>query len=232
MAPAAPPLARYRYERKFLVPASSWSNIQGCIKLNPGMFSGIFRPRTVNNIYLDSASLRLYFRNLEGAAERTKVRIRWYGDLFGAVSRPVLEFKIKRGLLGTKVSFALKPFTLDSTFTAHHVHQALADSELPAEVRYQLAHLQPTLVNRYQRAYYQSADANYRITLDSDLEFLRVRPAHNTFLCKAPKLPYRVLELKFDQAHWEGALEIANALPFRVTRISKYVHGLDCLDGF
>ena len=232
MASTAPQPDRYRYERKFLVPAQSWSNVQACIRLNPGMFSGIFQPRTVNNIYLDSASLRLYFRNLEGAADRTKVRIRWYGDLFGAVSRPVLEFKIKRGLLGTKVSFALKPFTLNTTFAAHHVQQALADSELPPEVRHQLAHLEPALVNRYHRAYYQSADANYRITLDSNLEFLRVRPAHNTFLCKAPRLPYRVLELKFDQACWEGALEIANALPFRVTRISKYIHGLDCLDGF
>jgi len=231
MPPADSQLARYRYERKFLVPAEFSSNVQACIRLNPGRFSSVFQPRPVNNIYLDSASLPLYFMNLEGAVERTKVRIRWYGDLFGALSQPVLEFKIKRGLLGTKQSFALKPFTLDSTFAAHKLRQALLDSELPCAVRHQLAHLQPTLLNRYHRAYYRSADANYRITLDSDLEFLRVRPAHNMFLCKSPKFPCRVLELKFDNAHWEGAQEIANALPYRVTRMSKYVSGLDCLDG-
>ena len=128
MVQADSQLARYRYERKFLVPRDSWENIQAGIRMNPGMFSGIFQPRTVNNLYLDSASLRLYFMNLEGAADRTKVRIRWYGDLFGAISKPVLELKIKRGLLGTKQSFALKPFTLDSKFEAEHLDRAVQET--------------------------------------------------------------------------------------------------------
>ena len=224
-------LAGFRYERKFLVPVESWSNVHACIRLNPGRFSGLYQPRTVNNIYLDAAGLPLYFMNLEGAADRTKVRIRWYGQLFGTHSRPVLEFKIKRGLLGKKASFPLQPFTFDSKFAVHTLRQALSDSELPSEVRHQLAHLEPTLVNRYHRAYFQSADTRYRITLDADLEFLRVRSAHNLFLCQAPRFPYRVLELKFDSNCWEDALAIANALPYRVSRISKYVCGLDSLDG-
>jgi len=232
MVQADSQLARYRYERKFLVPRESWENIQAGIRMNPGMFSGIFQPRIVNNLYLDSASLRLYFMNLEGAAERTKVRIRWYGDLFGTISKPVLELKIKRGLLGTKTSFALKPFTLDPKFEAAHLERAVQDSDLPWDLRHRMAHLHPALVNRYHRTYYQSADTNYRITVDSDLEFLRVRSAHNSFLCKAPNVAYRVLELKFDHSHWEGAQEITNTLPFRVTRMSKYVLGLECLDGF
>src|SRR6478672_7582768 len=106
MVESAEPLAGYRYERKFLVPPESWSSVHAGIKSNPGMFSSIFQPRAVNNLYLDSPALHLYFMNLEGAAERTKVRIRWYGELFGHLPRPVLEFKIKRGLLGAKESFA------------------------------------------------------------------------------------------------------------------------------
>jgi len=232
MVQADSQLAGYRYERKFLVPRESWDGIQAGIRMNPGRFSSIYQPRIVNNLYLDSASLRLYFMNLEGAAERTKVRIRWYGDLFGTISKPVLELKIKRGLLGTKQSFALKPFKLDHKFEADHLEHTVQNSDLPWDLRHRMAHLQPALINRYHRAYYQSGDTNYRLTVDSDLEFYRVRSAHNTFLCRAPKMPYRVVELKFGHSYWDGAQEITNALPFRVTRMSKYVLGLDCLDGF
>src|SRR6185295_2831589 len=125
-------------------------------------------------------------------------RIRWYGDLFGEIPRPILEFKIKRGLLGTKESFALKPFRLDASFSGSQLERLLMNSDLPSHARHRLAHLHPALVNRYHRAYYQSADTNYRITLDSHLEFFRVRSAQNNFLCRSSKLRDSVLELKFD----------------------------------
>src|SRR5579872_1124802 len=127
------PAIQHRHERKFLVPRPSWDSVEFRIRLNPGVFSSIFHPRAVNNIYLDSPALRFYFMNTEGAAERTKVRIRWYGDLFGALSRPVLEFKIKHGLAGEKESFPLKPFLLDENFNATALDQVIQKSELPAE---------------------------------------------------------------------------------------------------
>jgi len=102
MAETAEP---YRYERKFLANSRSGTPAEIGIKLNPAVFSPLYYPRTVNNIYLDSATLRLYFMNLYGATARTKVRIRWYGDLLGLLPSPVLEFKTKHGLLGQKRSF-------------------------------------------------------------------------------------------------------------------------------
>ena len=222
----------YRYERKFLVLANSWATIEPGIKHNPGVFSSLYRPRTVNNIYLDSPALRLYFMNLEGAAQRTKVRIRWYGDLRGPLPRPILEFKSKSGLLGQKQSFPLNPFRLDNTFTGEFLRRVFQGSDLPDGVHQLLRGLEPTLVNCYRRQYYQSADRKYRLTLDSSLEFFRVRPGHNAWLCKAPHCPFRVVELKYDQAHADGAEIIASAFPFRVTRMSKYVFGLDSLDGY
>jgi SPX domain protein involved in polyphosphate accumulation len=222
----------YRYERKFLVPANSWATIEPGIKHNPGIFSSLYHPRTVNNIYLDSPALRLYFMNLEGAAERTKVRIRWYGDLRGLLPHPTLEFKSRSGLLGQKHAFPLDPFQLDNSFTGELLRGVLQGSDLPDGVRQLLSDLEPTLVNCYRRHYYQSADRKYRLTLDSGLEFFRVRPGHNAWLCKTPHCPFQVVELKYDQAHANGADEIAAAFPFRVTRMSKYVFGLDSLDGY
>jgi hypothetical protein len=222
---------QYRYERKFLVPVQSWAGIESSIKRNPGFFSDVFQPRMVNNIYLDSAGLACYFMNLDGSPHRTKIRIRWYGDLLGTLARPVLEFKIKNGLVGTKKSFPLKPFLLDANFNAEDLRMVLRKSDLPDAIRQQMDGLEPTLLNRYQRKYYRSADGGYRLTLDANLEFFRIRSCYNSFLCRAVNRDYRVLELKYDRSDWEGAERIANAFPFRVTRISKYVHGLDCLDG-
>ncbi len=134
--------------------------------------------------------------------------------------------------MGTKESFTLKPFLLDDNFNATALGQIIQKSALPPSIMQRLAGLEPTLVNRYQRKYYQSADKNYRLTLDSELEFFRVRPGHNAFLCQAARFPDQVLELKYDSTHWAGADAIANGFSFRITRMSKYVSGLDRLDGF
>lgn len=221
-----------RYERKFLVPPRWHSTIGRGIKLNPALFSPIYQPRVVNNIYLDSSALRLYFLNLDGAAQRTKVRIRWYGERLGELARPVLEFKIKHGLLGAKESFPLKPFCLDTAFNSTILAQVLSGSELPANVRHLLRGLEPTLLNCYRRHYYQSADRRYRLTWDSHLEFYRLHRGHNSLLGQAAPCPWQVVELKYDQAHAAGAEQVAGALPFRLTRMSKYVFGVDSLDGY
>ncbi len=222
----------YRYERKFLVPPRWHCAVERGIRLNPALFSTLYPPRTVNNIYLDSPALRLYFLNLDGAAERSKVRIRWYGERLGELPRPVLEFKIKHGLLGTKESFPLEPFCLDNLFNRKVMARVLSSSELPTNVRQLLVGLEPSLLNCYRRRYYQSADRRYRLTWDTRLEFFRLHRGHNSLLGKAPPCPLQVVELKYDQAHAAGAEEVAKALPFRVTRLSKYVFGVECLNGY
>jgi SPX domain protein involved in polyphosphate accumulation len=228
--PASAP--SYRYERKFRVPLDSRSSVESGIKLNPALFSPLYQPRAVNNIYLDSPALHLYFLNLDGADERTKVRIRWYGNLLGSLSAPVLEFKFKRGLLGSKASFPLKPFCLDNTFTSGVLQEVIRESELPEHMRQLLCGLEPALLNSYRRKYYRSADRRYRLTLDSGLEFFRLHHRHNAMLCKAAPCPFQVLELKYDEAHAADADEVAGALPFRLTKLSKYVLGVDSLDGY
>ena len=71
-------------------------NVIGLIKHNSAMFSEVFEERKVNNIYLDSADFENCRAHLAGEPERFKIRIRWYGETFGVVRKPVLEFKIKK----------------------------------------------------------------------------------------------------------------------------------------
>jgi len=222
----------HRYERKFLVPLAARGAVEPVIRHNPALFAPIYHPRTVNNIYLDSPALRLYFLNVDGAAERTKVRIRWYGELFGPVTKPVLELKQKEGLLGTKASFPIQGFTLDTNFSADVLRRMVTESELPLPVRELLRGLEPALLNCYRRRYYRSADRRYRLTWDVDLSFYRLRPGHNALLGRAAPCPVQVLELKYDRQHAADACNIADALPFRLTKMSKYVYGVDSLDGY
>ena len=109
----------YRYERKFLISELTREEVQSLIKSHTVMFREIYHPRYVNNIYFDTFDMGSYFDNVNGAFNRVKVRIRWYGDLFGPIKKPILEFKIKKGLLGTKISNPLCPFFLNENFNSH-----------------------------------------------------------------------------------------------------------------
>ena len=111
MSSSVSSISGYRYERKFAIPGLTMLEAEAFIRLLPGMFSEIYYPRMVNNIYLDSLQSQCYFDNLDGLKDRVKVRVRWYNNLLGFVEKPVLEFKIKKGALGKKISYALNPFS-------------------------------------------------------------------------------------------------------------------------
>jgi hypothetical protein len=196
------------------------------IRFHPAVFSEIYHPRYVNNVYLDTPSLEHYHANVRGIARRVKCRIRWYGKSVGPIVRPTLELKRKQGLLGSKESHPLQPFELDDRFEARHV---LEKSDLPATLRCDLAPLHPILMNRYRRRYYLSHDRKYRLTLDSELAFRSVGPGVSRFPAWTPSDGRLVVELKFGVGGEAGATRIATRFPFRLTRSSKYVLGIETL---
>lgn len=219
---------KFRYERKFLVAEIDKHELESHIKHNSAMFSEIYYERDVNNIYFDSADLTSYYDNLAGISQRLKVRIRWYGDMFGTINKPVLELKIKNNLLGSKLSFPLKPFKLDNKITTQYlIKNVFNKSDLPAWLIEHLKSLNFALLNRYRRRYFRSADKRYRITLDYDSEFYEIRQKNNTFLRREKNDNYVILELKYDKQYDTDAPKITNQFPFRLTKSSKYVTGVD-----
>src|SRR5688572_29998156 len=114
-----------RYERKFLITNYSYKDVLQILKFHPACFSEIFEERSINNIYFDTPGLLHYYDNIEGSPDRLKVRIRWYGELFGPVDKPVLEYKIKKGLMGKKESHALRPFVLNEKFNKAEIEKAV-----------------------------------------------------------------------------------------------------------
>jgi SPX domain protein involved in polyphosphate accumulation len=220
---------KYRYERKFLIRDLSVQEIETIIKLHPNFFSEIYYQRNVNNIYFDSLELESYQDNVTGSAQRVKTRIRWYGELFGLIEKPVLELKIKSNLLGRKESFLLSPFDLNRDFSFKTVFDVIEKSDVTDLIKERFNYLQPVLLNRYKRKYFQSADKKYRITVDSEMSFRKIGKYNNSFLSTVNDKVNVILELKYDYKNEENAKNITNLFPFRLTKSSKYLSGVDSI---
>jgi hypothetical protein len=164
---------------------------------------------------------------VEGDPDRMKPRIRWYGKLEGGIRDAVLEFKIKKGLLGRKTYYKMHPFTLSKEFSRAEIINAMSGSAVPADVYDYMRAVWPVLLNRYSRKYFLSADKRFRLTIDKELEFYRINYSGNTFLNHVKAHNDVVLELKYDVKYESEARAVATALPFALTKNSKYVSGLE-----
>ncbi len=218
-----------RYEIKLRVEQLDARQVCALIRLHPCLFRMPYPPRHVNNIYLDTPHLGNYYDHVNGAANRLKVRIRWYGELFGPIERPVLEFKIKRGLVGLKEQYPLMPFVLDQGLNRRYLQAVLRQSNLPAHVRLRLAGLQAVLVNRYYRRYFAAVDGRCRATLDTGMLFYGLAPLQNRFLHRHTDRRGLVVELKLQDGYERYADRVAGYFPFPVTKNSKYAQGVEAV---
>jgi SPX domain protein involved in polyphosphate accumulation len=220
-------LKTYRYERKFVANRVSRLTAELVIKQNQAFFTPVFHPRKVNNIYFDTPGLDCYYDNLFGNGHRWKARIRWYGTTFGTSKSPVLEFKIKKGFVGTKKSFSLPNFAInESGFNASVLKTAFKEAKLPEEIRERLTNLQPVLLNSYKRSYFSTLNKKFRVTVDDELEYYNLRATWNNFPHVYREELKTVVELKYDQEWDSEAEKITNQFPFRLDKNSKFVAGM------
>jgi len=219
----------YRYERKFYVDGLTMPEMTAVLRHHPAMFRPLYEPRHINNIYLDSTARNFYVDNVEGVADRSKTRIRWYGDLYG-VHAATLELKIKRGFVGRKESYRLPAHEIRPGLSQVAVLGWLRQSGLPDQVRSNISSLRPALVNRYRRRYYLSADGRYRLTVDDDQQF-RGFPGGDLSRVARRDRGGVIVELKYALGDDGDADRVSNAFPFRMTRSSKYVAGLERVEG-
>jgi len=217
----------YRYERKFLVENCRPQTIEGVVHLHPASFYSIYEPRFINNIYLDTPCFLNYRNALDGLAKRLKVRIRWYGDLFSHVCSPQLEIKGKEGYLGYKSIYPLNDVDFCRKIDSECIDSLLDDSELPSDIRNYLFYTRPVLFNRYSRKYWRSLDRRYRLTLDHNIWFSGFTAFENQDLKDYVEDTCVILEIKYNLMDDFSFAGIANRLPFRQTRSSKYLAGMD-----
>ena len=170
-----------------------------------------------------------YFDNIDGNSDRTKVRIRWYGELYDNIKKPTLELKIKNGILGHKLHFLLKPLNTTTQLNKLDIVQLTSNVDIPQHILAKIKVLTPTLLNRYNRKYFLSADKRFRITIDTNQVFYKICSINRYFLNRCRDNSSIVLELKYDRNADKDASYITERIPFRLTKSSKYVRGIEKL---
>lgn len=207
-----------RYERKYRIESAALPVVEQVVRLHPQGFSTLYPARWINNLYFDSPALDAFEDNVVGAPQRVKHRLRWYGRPFDSLKSPVLETKIKNNMLGWKKSHPLPAGTYSAT----------AFPELIKFCRQSLGkglEFQPVLFNSYYRSYWGAPACPFRITIDSQLQFGPYRDR------LAPSLPYQddaiIVEVKYDAAQETKSDGVLQHLPFRLTKSSKYVTGIN-----
>lgn len=218
---------QYRCERKFIVDRMSVDQVMMMVKLHPAVFTMVYPPRYINNIYFDTKDMSYYHENVSGAKERRKVRLRWYGDMIGEHKSPVMEFKIKDGFVGTKEHYPLLPFIFRQDIDSDHFHHVIYKSHLPKQVKYYLRDLDPVLLNRYHRYYFETIDKRFRVTVDDEMSYYNLRRFSNSFSYRYSDDRNVVIELKYDKQIDHVASRISQSMPFTVTKNSKYVQGIE-----
>jgi hypothetical protein len=223
----------YRYERKFTVPNEfSLKSVEQYIKRNKALFREVFHLRQVNNIYFDTAAYNDYFDNVLGVSDRKKIRIRWYGDTIGHIKKPVLEVKIKKGIVGDKWSYKLEPFVLDNNFDSTKIQNIFKNSKLPLPILESVKMVTPTLLNSYSRRYFMSADNKFRVTLDFKLLYHKIDKRFNNFNFAPVSDENKIVELKYGLLDDDKSSAISTQFPFRLNKNSKYVNGINTIKRF
>ena len=219
----------FRYERKYYLTGEDYKYVKTLILNHPASFREIFYSRTVNNIYFDTPGLDFFYDNVNGVQERKKIRIRWYDDTFSHQKKLTLEYKLKDGLLGDKITYPLSNIYTGEGYEISQMRNDLKNNHLRIDVENELLTNYPVLLNRYVREYFISDDQKCRISLDKDLSFYKIHSGKNYFKSNYHIFGDLIMEMKYDPENEPIADSISQNFPFRITKSSKYVIGVQNL---
>jgi len=224
-----PDPADLRYEVKFAADITDMPVILGWVQTHRCGFKQCHPDRYINNVYLDTPDLMAYEDNASGISDREKVRFRWYGEHWKPASG-TLEVKCRSDSVGWKWnSRVVAPLDL-TTMTWQQIRDLMRPSIKP-ELRF-LFDTQSivALVNRYSRKYFVSRDDKIRLTIDRNIQVFpqvgRTRPA---IRYPGHKVDGLIIEVKCAVEHRILAADVLTTIPWRVSRHSKYVVGIESL---
>ena len=201
---------KYRYERKYLLGKEKLSFFLK--KLYLERFNEKYPPRKINNIYFDSKDFLSLYETVEGFSNRTKYRVRWYGEVHDN-SNKTLELKSKSEFLNTKNQYHLglikfnNPIDLDLDDIKILVSEKLNYKQ----------NIHPVLINNYKRRYFVNEKLGLRVTIDSEQNFYSI-------YSKVSVSEYKnlVVEIKYKKE----LFFINNYFDLELSKNSKYENGL------
>jgi hypothetical protein len=215
-----------RIELKFVVPALALPRVRAWTRLHRAGFHTAYPPRTVNNVYFDTRDLASVRANLDGIAQRGKLRLRWYGQS-DVIDGGVLELKCKQGSAGWKRTHKVtEVIDLTTRRWPAIVETLRADAPRRFSLALETA-CHPAILNRYRREYLISSDGRVRITLDRPQTVYTQWHASRPNLTRAAQPEdVLVLEIKAHSDQSDRLSAVVDDLPGIVARHSKYVQGV------
>jgi len=217
-----------RHERKYPLSAGELLHFRWWQRSHGQAFTRAHPTRTVNNIYFDPPDWASYSDNMSGVSDRTKCRLRWYGEVETA-EEAIFEVKHRRNAVGHKRQQRIRMSAVRLQSLPITRLYARLRLLLRADLRLQLdqSH-RPVLYNRFCREYYEAPDG-LRMTVDTDIAYAPLPGRSLPTLRPMPSVMPAVVELKYPLERRPDAVEALRRFPFRATRFSKYVVGIDHL---
>jgi len=215
-----------RFERKFVVNESRWTEIILWMQNHPLKFNRSYASRMINSLYFDSIDYEAYNLNVSGISRRSKLRLRWYGEELSPTDAN-MELKLRRNELGWKISNKVSNLPSFSSTLWHDIACHLGRSLDPYLGTMMATYSRPVLICRYHREYFESTCRRVRLTIDTQHSALDQRFTMQPNIQVFAVVPSPVIiELKYPKHDRKIGDNAAYNLPARGSRHSKYVVSL------
>jgi hypothetical protein len=135
----------------------------------------------------------------------------------------VLEHKLKDGAVSGKRTQPLPAIEIE--LCEKRLRAAIDRLALQESLRAELRQIEPIVVTRYFRYYFANPGGRIRVTIDTHLQFAAIRGRARAALVELT--PGFVVEMKYAPKWAEQAVRVADDLPFRLAKCSKYQLGVE-----
>ena len=189
-------------------------------------FREIHQKRRINSIYFETPDLKDLKDTIDGEKNRSKLRLRWYGNTFNNFAECVLENKIKVNNKNYKIRHNLGKIEFKNIISTHQISKILKNlKKIDDKFKIQYKIRNPNLLISYERRYFMYK--NIRITLDINLKskdfYKKKKILENEFFFKQK---YSIVEMKFQDEDYKDILSITKYFKSRVSKFSKYENAL------
>jgi len=213
----------FRNEKKILFNQSENYLINFFKFLN---FKEIYNKRQINSIYFETKNFSDLIDTINGEKYRSKLRLRWYGNTFNNLIKPVLENKIKINNQNFKIKHNIDYVKFKNEISSNDIYNIVKDlKDLNSQSKFKIQIREPNLLVTYTRRYFMYN--NVRITLDTNLKskdfYIKKKITEKDFF---KKNKISIVEIKYKDNCINDVKKITSYFSNRVGKFSKYEFSL------
>ncbi len=213
----------YRNEKKIIF-LEKENFIINLLKING--FKELYKERIVNSIYFDDYDFSKLIETLDGEKNRSKLRLRWYGEINDIRIKANLEEKIKVNTKNYKIHHQIILNNIKDKIDVKKIRKDIINQLNRDElISFKIKNTIPSSFVSYKRRYYLKN--GLRITVDKDLIFKNF--FRDKYLNKKENFEpkkFLIVEFKFDDDKYNIVRNISSQLSNRFTKFSKYEYSL------